>query len=381
MGRMSPVTRHPCRSTYLRGMRYPSVLLLLFFGQVSIAQDVTAFLDFMDRLHVFDRGTTTQIEPQKPRTLHFGGNKVVYSDVREDLKVYDKGRTVVIDRASGITPVVTDHIIGFEVAGILKIHDDRTRVLCPNVGKYVIEDSLVAFKDEVNQVVNLYYRGNTVKLEDQLAGNAVVEWKAGDNVLAWVSAYDRLFKVFYRGQIYELADLVTGMDYQCGLDLVAYRDPYDHTFKAFHQGTIYDLEDIMPQRYEVGKGVMAWLDRTGSLKVFEGGRVHTAMTFEPQRWTVVDSLLVIEDQSFFNVFSNGKLHTLERMVPQQWQASWGALAYVDVDRVLRYWRDGRSDVIIGATALQEYQLDRGIVRVRVNNNTWRVWWNGTAYDH
>jgi hypothetical protein len=362
-------------------MRYVVILITCLAGHGSIAQDVTAFLDFMDRLHVFDRGVTTQVEPQKPHVLHFGGNKVVYADVRDDLKVYQNGKVEVIDRASGIVPVVTDHFVGFEVAGILKVYDGRTRVICPNVGVYVIEDSVVAFKDEINQTVNVYYRGNTVKLEDQLAGNAVVQWKAGDNVIAWVSAYDRLFKAFYRGQFYELGDLVTDLDYQCGLDIVAYRDPYDHTFKVFHQGTIYDLEERMPQRYEVGKGVMAWLDLTGSLKVFEGGHIHTAMTFEPQRWTVVDSLLVIEDQSFFNVFSNGKLHTVERMVPQQWQASWGALAYVDVDRALRYWRDGKGEVIIGASLPQEFHLERGIVRARVNNNTWRVWWNGTAFDH
>lgn len=345
------------------------------------AQDVTAFLDFMDRLMVFDRGSVQQIEPQKPKMVQFGGNSVVYADVRNDLKVYRNGRTEVIDRASGIEPVVTDHFVGFTVAGILKVYDGTTRMLCPNAGFHLIEDSLVAFKDEVNRTISVFYRGETTKLEDQLAGNALVKWKSGDNVLAWVSNYDRLLKVFYHGQIYELSDLVTAMDFECGLDMVAFKDSYDHTFKVFHQGTIYDLEERMPHRYEVGKGVLAWLDLTGSLKVFSGGRVHTAMTFEPQRWQVVDSLVVIEDQAFFNVFSNGRLHTVERVVPQQWQASWGALAYVDVDRTLKYWHNGNHEVVIGSAPVQDFLLDRGILRARLNNRTWRVWWRGEAYDH
>lgn len=360
----------------------PLVVLMAFVVNVNLsAQDVTAFLDFMDRLMVFDRGRVTQIEPQRPKAVHLGGNKVVYADVRNDLKVYHSGRTEVIDRASDIEPVVTDHFVGFTVAGILKVYDGSPRMLCPNVGFHLIEDSLVAFKDEVNRTINVFYRGETTLLEDQLAGNALVEWKAGDNILAWVSSYDRLLKAYYHGRIYELSDLVTAMDFECGLDMVAFKDSYDHTFKVFHKGTIYDLEDRMPHRYEVGKGVLAWLDLTGSLKVFQGGQVHTAMTFIPQNWQVVDSLVVIEDQTFFNVFSNGKLHTVERVVPQQWQASWGALAYVDVDRTLKYWRNGRSEVVLGAAPVQDFLLDRGILRARLNNRTWRVWWRGRAYDH
>lgn len=362
-------------------MRSISALCLFLLAAVVPAQDVTGFLDFMDRLMVFDKGRITQIEPQRPKSFHVGGNSVVYANVQDDLKIYRNGKTETIDRASGIEPVITDHFVGFTVAGILKVNDGATRVMTGNVGKYLIEDSIAAFKDEINRTINVYYNGETVKIEDQLAGNAIQEWKAGDNVLAWVSSYDRLFKVFYHGSTYELSDLVTEMDFQCGLDMVAYQDSYDHTFKVFHKGTIYDLEERMPHRYQVGKGVMAWLDLTGSLKVFEGGKVHTAMTFIPQNWQVVDSLVVIEDQAFFNVFSKGQLHTVERVVPQKWQASWGALAYVDVDRTLKYWRNGRTEVVIGAAGSHEFSLDRGILRARLNNRTWRIWWRGRSYDH
>lgn len=354
---------------------------LYVLSQQGSAQDVTAFLDYMDRLIVFESGTFKQIEPQKPKSVIIGGNAVIYANVQDDLKIYRNGVATVMDRASGIEPIVTDHFVGFTVAGILKVNDGRTHVLCGSVGPHVIQDSLAAYQDDINRVVNVYYRGETTKIEDQLAGNAIVDWKAGDNVLAWISSYDRLFKVYYQGRIYELSDLVTEMDFQCGLDMVAFQDSYDNTFKLFHKGTIYDLDEQMPQRYEVGKGVMAWQDLSGSIKVFDNGTIHTAMTFEPQRWKVADSLLVIEDQSFFNVFSKGAMYTLERMVPDSWQVSWGSIAYVDVDRSLKYWRDGRSEVVISSASIQDYALDRGILRARLNNRSWRVWWQGKAYDH
>lgn len=345
------------------------------------AQDVTAFIDYMDRLYVFDRGTIRQIEPRKPIALHVGGNYLAYTDNRDDLKVYWNGRTQVIDRAMDLEPIVTDHYMGFTVAGILKVFDGKTRVMTPNLGMYVVEDSLAVFKDEVQGKIMVYYKEEKVKLEDQLAGNAVVDFGSGDNVFAWVSSFDRLFKVFYHGEIYELSDLVTGMDFKCGLDLVAYRDAYDHTFKAFHQGTIYDLEEQMPQRFEVGKGILAWLDLTGSLKIFEGGQVFKAMDFEPQHWEVVDSLVVVQDRGFFNVFNRGRFHELERAVPLKWKASWGTMAYVDVDRTLKVWRKGITDVVVRGQPVQDFRVDRGLVIARLNVNTARIWWRGETYDH
>ncbi len=367
--------------TLLHMTRSLFITTILLLGLSAHAQDVTGFIDYMDRLYVFDRGSFRQIEPRKPMSLHVGGNYLAYTDNRDDLKVYRDGRTTVVDNSSDLVPIVTDHLMGFTFAGILKVYDGKASVLTPNLGHYQLEDSLAAFKDEVQRAIYVFYDGKVTMLEDQIAGDALVQWKTGDNLLAWVSAFDRMFKVFYRGQIYELNDLVTDMEFKCGLDIVAYRDAYDHTFKVFHQGTIYDLEERMPQRYEVGKGILAWLDLTGALKVFEGGKVYTAMEFEPQSWDVVDSLVVIQDRSFFNVFNRGRFHELERVIPQKWDASWGTIAYVDVDRSLKVWRNGKTDVIMQGQAVQEFRVDRGLVLARLNIRTARVWWRGQIYDH
>jgi hypothetical protein len=354
---------------------------ILLFVQALAAQDVTGFIDYMDRLIVFDRGGFKQIEARRPLSLHVGGNYLAYADNREDLKVYRDGKTHVVDQAADLVPVVTDHLMGFSVAGILKIFDGRPRVLTPNVGKFVIEDSLVIYKDQLQGAVYVYYKGESVRIEDQLAGDAMVQWKTGDNLVAWVSAYDRMFKVFYHGQIWDINELVTDMDFKCGLDIVAYRDALDNSFKAFHQGMLYDLEDQMPQRYKVGKGILAWLDLTGALKVLEGGRIHTLMGYEPQSWEVVDSLVVVLDRQVFNVYSRGRLHEVERVIPQKWEASWGTLAYVDVDRSLKVWRNGVTETIMQGQPVQEFRVDRGLVIARQNINTAKIWWRGEIYDY
>jgi hypothetical protein len=330
---------------------------------------------------VFDRGAFRQVEPRKPTTIHIGGNYVAYTDNRDDLKVYRDGKTHLVDQASEIDFTVTDHLLGFSLAGILKVFDGKPKLLTPNVGPYVVEDSLIMFKDQLQGAVYVYYNGETIKLEDQLAGNAMVQVKTGDNVVAWVSAFDRKLKVFYQGEALELSEFVTEMDFKCGLDLVAFRDAYDNSFRAFHQGRIYDLEDQMPHRYEVGKGIMAWLDLTGAIKILQDGMVYTAMGYEPQSWDVIDSLVVIQDRGVFNVFADGRFHEVERVVPQKWQVSWGTLAYVDVDRTLKVWRKGRTEVILQGQPVQEFRVDRGLVIARQNIRTARIWWRGQIYDH
>lgn len=357
-----------------------ALLMMLSVGRGS-AQDVIAFLDFMDRLHVFDRGVFRQIDHRKPQWVRYGGNKVVYADAQSDLVVYEQGEVRKVDDQAGSDVVVTDHLIGFTVAGMFKVYDTKPRTLTGVVGPHLTEDSIAAFKDEIQQTVGIYYNGASQLIEDQLAGNAMLQWAAGDNLLAWVSAYDRRFKVFYHGSIIELSDLVTEMEFKCGLDMVAYRDPSDMSFRVFYKGEVYDLEPQMPKRYEVGKGVMAWMDQTGALKVFDGKLVHTAMSFEPAKWAVADSLVVIEDRQFFNVFTNGRMHTVERVVPQQWQASWGSLAYVDVDRTLKIWRNGRAEVVLRGQPVQEFVLDRGLLLARLNQTTAKVWWRGQLYEH
>ena len=69
------------------------------------------------------------------------------------------------------------------------------------------------------------------------------------------------------------------------------------------------------------------------------------------------------------------------MIPEKWQASWGTLAYVDVDRALKVWRKGRKEVMLQGRPVQEFRVDRGLVIARQNINTARIWWRGEFYEY
>jgi len=362
-------------------MRHTILALLTASAAPLAAQDVTAFLDYRDRLVVFDKGSFSVVEGVRPAAFQVGGNYVAYLNAIGDLKRHANGRTTTLDRSTGAQISVTDHLLGVKLATALKLHDGKElRTVCINTGLYVVEDSLAAWVDEAQRTIHIWYNGRDEVLADGLAIGAVQDWKSGDNLLAWVSTIERRFRIFHRGVVYDAADVYdAGIDFQAGADLVLYLDPQGNGLKAFHKGTFYDLEPIAPQRYAVGKGIGAWLDRTGALKVLEDGQIYTATDFAPTEFHVRDSLVVFRDQDMLKVFQAGRVHEVERYWPERWDASWGMLAYTAVDGTVRVWRKGRGEVALRERTATGFSLQRGILTVTMPLNAVRIWWKGRVY--
>ncbi|MBL7965305.1 MAG: hypothetical protein JNM31_15825 [Flavobacteriales bacterium] len=359
-------------------------LLLTLLLPPARAQDVSAFLDFMDRFHVFEAGEFRQLEPLPPMAYATGGNFLAYAAPNMDIKVHRNAKTILLERTPSILPTVTLNNVGYLLAGLLKCWDPvyGQKLLCYNTGDHIVEDSLIAFYDNVMQKLNVYYRGRTMLLEDALAIFPVETWKSGDNVLAYTTNFERKFKVFYQGEIYELVNMVNEqLDYKAAQDVVAYQDPIDKVFKAFYRGYIHELEPIMPQSYQVGMGMVAYIDQTNALKVFQGGRVYTAFDFIPQYWEVVDSMVVIRDQTFMRVFHDGRMDLVEQFWPDRWMVSWNMLCYVDPVGNLKAWTRGRGQTIFRNEPIREFKLDKGLVQVKTTVNQVYVWWRNRLYRH
>lgn len=364
------------------GMKILPTLVLGACSLFGNAQDVTGFLDYKNRLYVFDKGEFKELESQRPFAFKAGGNYLAYASYNGDIRIYHDGIVDTLDRTTAIVPTVTDNFMGYTVAGSLKIFDGKElHTVCRNTNGSVVEDSVAGYYDEVNRTLNAFYRGKDYLLEDALATSPVQNWRAGDNILAWVTTFAHKFKVFYGGEIYELASGVDSMDFRCGRDVVAFQDPSDHGFKVFSKGEVHDVETIMPVRYIAGRDMVVYVDRTGALKVFENGKVHTAMEFEPEQFVVQDNMVVIIDKGRLSVFVDGTLHEVTPFVPERWVASWGALAYLDPDATVMYWRDGKADKVTVARTIRDIRMERGLLTVEKDVSTVEVWWNGKLYTH
>lgn len=346
------------------------------------AQNITGFLDYMDRFFVFDRGTITQLEPQKPIAFASGGDYLIYAATGGDLKVYRDGQVRTIDQGIATTPTITDHFFGYVSAGALKIFDgDSLRVLCRNTGASIVKDSIAAFYDEVQHTLQIYYDGTITPGEDALMENPVQKWSAGDNTLAWINKATLEFKIFQHGQLYVPASLVSNMRFTAGLDMVAFEDPSDRGLKVFEDGNVTNLEPVMPDSIFMGRGLFAYIDRSGALKVYQNGSLHTAMDFTPTGFFVKDSLVVINDNGYCKIFHDGSTGSVLSFWPNIWEANWGSFVYVDNGLTVNIWRNGIISTVMQRQPVKQFRLDHGLLTLVGTNNQVKIWWNGKLYEH
>lgn len=344
-------------------------------------QNSAAFVDPYDDLVMFERGFFNKVDGQRPSFYSLAGDQLGFVAYNGDLRARINGTTTTLERTEGIRPVVTPHLIAYVFSGFLRIWDGHElRTVCNATESILVEDSLVAFYDGVRRLLNVYYNGEVIQLEDALANNPVDSWKASDNMLAWVTAIEKKFKVFHQGSIYELGDLVQQAEFKVGVDVVAYEDVSDHGFKVFHQGEVNDLEAFMPKDYQCGNGTVAYIDRSDVFKVYQDGKVYDVMDFPPTSYTVKDSLVIYRDNNHLKVFCKGKSHLVTPFIPEKWSASWSSLAYLDNNNNVMIWRDGKSQVAIPGGPYEKLELQRGVVFAQ-RGAVARVWWNGQLYSY
>lgn|GEM_PF-1455072 len=363
----------------MRRILLPGLLLLL--PLFVHAQDICGFLDYRDRFFVFDQGRTQMLEPLVPMGFSAGGNYLAYVSSNGDVKVYRDGNVRTIDQSLAGPPVVTDNFFGYLSVGALKIYNgDSLRVLCRNTGQAVIQDSIVGWYDDMQHIMQIYYNGVTTQVEDALVENPIARISASDNTIAWISKLTSEFKIFWHGETYIPASLVSDMRFTAGLDMVAYQDPSDRGLKVFDKGEVKDLEPVMPDSIYMGRGLFAYIDRSGALKVYQGGQLHTASEFTPDEFFVKDSLVVIHDKDYCRIFHDGHTDAVLSYWPSNWAASWGSFAYLDNAAALNLWHNDVNTEVMQRQPVRVFALKRGMLVVSMTNNDTDIWWKGKLYQ-
>lgn len=249
-----------------------------------------------------------------------------------------------------------------------------------NTGSSIVQDSIAAFYDEVQNTLQIYYDGTIIPGEDALMENPVQKWSAGDNTIAWINKNTLEFKVFQHGQLYIPATLVTDMRFTAGMDMVAFEDPSDRGLKVFEDGNVTPLEPVMPDSIYMGRGLFAYIDRSGALKVYQNGSVHTAMDFTPDEFFVKDSLVVIHDKDYCKIYHDGKTETVLQFWPNIWAVDWGSFAYVDNGLTVNIWHNGATSLVMQRQPVRSFTLDRGLLTMVLTNNAVKIWWAGKLFE-
>lgn len=355
------------------------IILLTLFWNVLDAQHMAAYLDFRDRFMIFDRGETKEVENYKVVSFQVGGNCIGYQSYGNDLKVYHNGSVRTLEHTPPTEYVVTDYLMGYSMYSVLKVFDDGDVIkLCNNTNGYIIEDSLVAFYDEVQQQLKVYRNGETSVLEDGLLQWPIKSYSSGDNILAYVTEFDNKFKIYYHGETLIVDENVRETVYKAGRDIVGFMNLVTNAFMVFYKGKYFDLEAFQPRSFQMGDEMMAYVNDQGDFKVFENGELVTISTFEPEFYKLTDSTLVFHEDGFLKTWCNGQVHEIERYVPPLYKVSERTIAYIDVNRRIKAYRQCQP-LNISYEMVNSLDMIYNLIIYNIGVNTVKIWYNGKVY--
>ena len=357
------------------------LLLCPVFCTAQSASPVPLITSF-DHLVVFQGGTFKDIEARKPRAIFQGGDKLAYLTDAGDLKLFQDGKVTTLQNGAPVEVVVSKHLLAWKTGPALRIPGDGGgKTLCRSVGRFTVNDSIIAFHDQMQQTLSVFWKGRDMPVADVLMSSDDVVWKGGSNTLLLYDLGHRQVLLFYRGRTSVLCNGTDPSRSEPGGDMVAYMDEYDDTFHVFDKGQVYDVEPFAPASFQVGDGLVAFVSSTGNFRCFQGGRLWDIAGYEPDEYWVRDSVVVFRERNDFKVFSGGAVETLERTMPAQWAVAGNMVAWLNVNGALQLFHAGQRTTVSKEAGLDHFDLYPGAVAFPSRSGASKVWWNGKLYEH
>lgn len=353
--------------------------LLMCCSFCCSAQGLSFLNDYLGNVWVFDNGQTKQIEHQPLKSYGVGNSSMAYEDNSGGLKIYHNN---FLHNASSFvtTYKVTDNIISFYMNTQLKIFDDGNfRTLCASAEKYWADDDVVIWFNDMQNMLMGYWNGETYTLDDALSSGQAGDVFVGENIAAFVDVNGWL-NSFYLGQVDQLLYYKNLGSINLGRDIIAFVDNSTGMFQAFYRNEFVDLEDFAPSSYKCGDRMVAYVDASTYLKVFEDFQTRTISFDEPDFYEVEDEIMVFGVQDYFKAYVNGKVFTLESFIPEKYQINNSSVAYIDQMGNLKYF-DGTKTEVISYEKVSDFELTGDAVRYSFGVKSESVYYNGKTYKN
>jgi len=346
----------------------------------AFSQQMTAFHDYRGHLMVFDNGKIRELDHLPAQSFQVGGKCIPYVSNSGQFKVYFNGSILTLaDQSVSNYMAFPNLMVFFQFDQLYVFDNGYTQLLSSNVINYSAGDSIVAYFNENTYSSNVYYKGNTYTLEKSLVGNPVVEFNAGDNLIAYYNENTRYLKTFYEGKVWNILQSTSKIDFMAGRDLLAYIDYSKNSFHAFFKGEIFDLEDYEPKSFKAGDDLLAYIDNLGEFKIFYDGETQLISPFEPDFYDVKDSLVVFSEQGFLKVFYKGAVSEYGYFVPEEYQAQESTLAFIGPNGWLQTFTNGEFRKVT-SDQITSFTVNCNIITINTTVNKIKVFYKGKIYD-
>ncbi|MEZ4890334.1 MAG: hypothetical protein R2779_07170 [Crocinitomicaceae bacterium] len=349
-------------------------IFLLLLNSTLFAQRVIPFVDFNQWFRSYDNGAFKFIEMQNIKSYIAGDNLVAYIDIRGNLKVYDGTDRYDLSNMN-LQYQVSDNMVGWNIGTTLQLwRDGKIKTLSYFGGQYIVKDDIMVFTDTRSNSIALYWNGQQYPIQTTTADiNLQNSSKIGENIMAYADN-GGLYKIFYKGQYYEITAWNGDIDIKSGTDIAAFNDPVSRTFAVFDKGNFVDVEDQWVRKYKAGRGFVAYEDISGNLMVYRNGQKSQLSSY-PGNWDVKDDIIVYENGGYTYCDVNGTSIEAANYKLTDYKIKNATLVYKNAIGGISAVVDGK---VVELTNLPgaDYEIFGNSVLVKLMGNNYMVYQNG-----
>lgn len=358
-------------------MRKLLILFVLVLANNLSAQKVVPLVDFNYYFKSFQNGFFRQIEFQRIKDYKYGDNVVGYMDNRGNLRVYDGGEPRDLANTQ-CEYEVSDNLLVWKIGPTLNLWDDgELRTLTYNADQYIIKDSMVVYQDTRFNTINVYYNKKTYTLVTSSTGLWMPEF-IGENIIAFKDN-GNFYKVFWRGEIYELDVWHNPINFQGDIDILAFNDPINGTFTIFEDGEFKDLESFHVKAYKTGNKFVIYEDRNGNLIRYANGETTVLSNFGASYWEVKDNVVVWGENNAFYTFYNGVKVEVVRYKPAEFAIKNNVFAFRNLMGGVNFFYKGEVHEITNQMDAQ-FTIHGDALLVELFNKSFILFHEGKKYQ-
>ncbi|MFO8236276.1 MAG: hypothetical protein R6U04_12830 [Bacteroidales bacterium] len=353
-------------------------LFLFLVSLESYSQGLTAFLNFREQFIVFDKRNFRQLEHLPVRSFKTGKWGVAYIKHNGTLMVYTNGQEIELSNVVS-DYVITESLLVYHYNKHMFVFDDMEKnKLSMDADYFKVDNEVVAFYDQMDKIFKLYDKGEIYEIEDALSNDPVSDFQVGDNILAYKSPNGYL-NIFYNGNKERLMLTQGRPSYKTDKNIVAYYDVNESSFNVYDKGTIHQLNYFKPDSYEVADNRVVYVDDTGDFIVYENNESNIISTMTPDEYYVEDSLIVYKEQGYLKCYYDKEVYTLENFFPEQMKLHFNTLAYVDQQNHFKVFHKGEKKTL-SFEPPRFFDTKWGVVWFMVGVSTNKVFYNGKVYE-
>lgn len=360
-------------------MNYFFSCLICFISVTTFSQGVVPTIDFNNFLVSFENGFFRQIEVQPVSNLKAGDELMCYLDTRGNLRIYDGKERKDITLLNADYKV-SDHLMGYEIAGALRVWDAGKIYSLTNWAMdFEVRDSIVVYQDRRFSSVNVYWNKQMIPIMT-LLNEVKLPTSIGENLLVF-NDNSNAYHIFWRGKNYEIGSYNDEkLNFNIGTDILCFNDPYSQSFVVFQEGSFTNVESMPTRNYKSGRGFVTYQDINDNLFYYSNGEKFQLSNFSPSFSDTKDDLTIWGENNYLFAYVNGEKKEVSNYIPKDYKLKNNIYAFRNIMGGVSALIDGKLEEITNFQDA-EYEIFGNQVLVKLFNRSSIVFSKGRKYTN